>query len=189
MAREPTAPDAELVEGARLGDAGAFDALVRRYARAAFAVALTATHDDQDAEDVCQDAFVRALERLEECRRPSQFAGWLLAIVRHRAQNVRRREQVRRAAPLERTVMANGDSPARDAERSELRARLTQALGTLATGECEVVLLHDLEGRTHGEIAEALGISEVSSRQRLFQARRRLREQLQDLAPGRTADD
>ena len=189
MAREPAATDAELVEGSRLGDATAFDALVRRYARAAFAVALSATRDDQDAEDVCQDAFVRALERLEECRRPSQFAGWLLAIVRNRAQNARRRERVRRAAPLETVELANRDSPAHDAERSELRARLTDALGTLTVAECDVVLLHDLEARTHREIADALGITEVSSRQRLFQARKRLREQLRDLAPWRVADE
>ena len=189
MAREPAAPDAELVERARLGDAAAFDALVRRYARAAFAVALAATRDDQDAEDACQDAFVRALERLEECRRPGQFGGWLLAIVRYRAQNVRRREHVRRAASLDATEIANHDNPARDAERSELRARLTVALGTLTAEECDVVLLHDLEGRTHGEIATALGISEVSSRQRLFQARTRLREQLRNLSPRRVADD
>ena len=189
MAREPAATDADLVERARLGDAAAFDALVRRYARAAFAVALAATRDDQHAEDACQDAFVRALERLEDCRRPSQFAGWLLAIVRNRAQNVRRREHVRRAAPLESTEVANRDSPARDAERSELRKRLTDALGTLSGDECDVVLLHDLEGRTHGEIAAALGISEVSSRQRLFQARTRLREQLRDLSPRAVADE
>ena len=189
MAKEPAATDAELVEGARLGDAWAFDTLVRRYARAAFAVALSTTGDDQDAEDVCQDAFVRALDRLEECRRPSQFAGWLLAIVRNRAQNVRRREQLRRAASLETTGIANADSPARDAERAELRRRLTEALGTLSVEECDVVLLHDLEGRTHGEIAGALGISEVTSRQRLFQARKRLRDQLRALAPRRVADD
>jgi RNA polymerase sigma-70 factor (ECF subfamily) len=189
MARALAATDAELVEGARLGDAAAFDALVRRYARAAFAVALSATRDDQDAEDACQDAFVRALERLEECRRPSQFAGWLLAIVRNRAQNVRRREHVRRAASLDTTEIANRDSPSRDAERSELRARLTAALGTLSAEECDVVLLHDLEGRTHGEIAGALGITDVASRQRLFQARTRLREQLRDLSPRRVVDE
>lgn len=189
MASEPVATDADLVEAARLGDAAAFDALVRRYARAAFAVALAGTRDEQDAEDVCQDAFVRALERLEECRRPSQFAGWLLAIVRNRAQNVRRREQVRRAAPLEATTIATCDSPVRDAERSELRVRLTKAMDRLTMEECDVVLLHDLEGRTHREIADALGISEVSSRQRLFQARRRLREELRDLTPRRVADD
>lgn len=189
MARESAATDAELVEGARLGDAAAFEALVRRYARAAFAVALSRTRDDQDAEDACQDAFVRALERLEECRRPSQFAGWLLAIVRTTAQNVRRREHVRRAAPLHTADIASRDSPPRDAERSELRARLTAALGTLTVEESDVVLLHDLEGRTHREIAGALGISEVSSRQRLFQARTRLREQLRDLSPRRVADE
>lgn len=188
MAREAAATDAALVEGARLGDAAAFEALVRRYTRAAFAVALSVTRDEQDAEDACQDAFVRALERLEECR-PSRFAGWLLAIVRNRAQNVRRREHVRRAAPLDLAALPTRDSPARDAERAELRARLTQALGTLSVEECDVVLLHDLEGRTHGEIASALGISEVSSRQRLFQARTRLREQLRDLAPRPVANE
>src|SRR5438105_2856223 len=65
--------DAELVAHIRHGDAVAADELVRRHFRAAYAVALALLGNAMDAEDVCQDAFVRALERIEKCRKPDRF--------------------------------------------------------------------------------------------------------------------
>src|SRR5215831_13225991 len=126
---EPT--DAQLVAGACAGDATAFDALVRRHYRAAFSVALAHTAHHADAEDVCHDAFVRAGERLEDCRQPDRFAQWLCAIVRNRAHNVIARGRVRRASPLEPDTAASSENPARDAELSELRGRLVRALSVL----------------------------------------------------------
>ena len=181
MADEPIASDADLVNGARLGDAAAFDALVRRYARPAYAVALAMTRDDQDAADVCQEVFVRVMERLEDCRSPDRFGGWLFSIVRSTAHNFRRREWLRRVAPIEETSATSADDPVRAAERSDLRDRLAAAVAGLNHTESDVVLLHDLEGWTHAEIAKALGITEVASRQHLFVARRKLRESLADL--------
>jgi RNA polymerase sigma-70 factor (ECF subfamily) len=181
MADDPVATDAQLVEAARLGDSAAFDALVRRYIRPAYALALSMTRDQVDAEDVCQDVFVRVIERLDECRTPDRFAGWFFAIVRRTTQNFRRREHVRRAAPLEPTTAESVEDPARDSERAELRSRMGLALTELGKTECDVVLLHDLEGWTHRTIGDALGITEVSSRQHLFVARRKLRASLGDL--------
>lgn len=181
MADDPIGTDARLVEAARLGDAVAFDSLVRRYIRPAYALAFSIVRDHLDAEDICQDVFMRAIARLDECRTPERFAGWFFAIVRSTALNFQRRERLRRTEPLGDTSPATSDNPARDAERSELRARLASALSRLGQPECDVVLLHDLEGWTHGAIARALGISEVSSRQHLFVARRKLREALADL--------
>ena len=178
--------DASLVERARRGDAAAFGALVRRHFRAAYAVALAQLGDAMDAEDVCQDAFVRALERLDQCREPAKFAGWLMTIVRNCAHNFRRYERVRATEPLDPASM-NGPGPgppgrsaraARDVERGELRALLETALAELSPAQREVVLLHDMEGWKHREIAERLGLSEVASRQHLFNARRALREGL-----------
>jgi RNA polymerase sigma-70 factor, ECF subfamily len=183
MAEEPVVPDARLVTGARLGDAAAFGALIRRYTRPAYAVARALVGDDDDAADICQDVFVRVIERLDECRSPERFGAWFFAIVRSTAHNYRRRERLRRGAPLEEATAASGESPSRDAERGELRGRIGAALAQLSPVESEVVLLHDLEGWTHQTIAGVLGVSEVGSRQHLFVARRKLRERLADLQP------
>ena len=168
-------PDARLVHLSRSGDAAAFEALVRRHLRAAHAIALAITGEPADVEDVCQDAFITALERLDDCREPERFAAWLLKIVRNRARNYMRDRAARRAALLGVPPPATGAEPAHDAERSDLRDRLTAALSTLPEIQREVVLLHDLEGWRHREVAAALGISEGMSRQHLFNARRALR--------------
>ncbi|MBA2572278.1 MAG: sigma-70 family RNA polymerase sigma factor [Gemmatimonadetes bacterium] len=171
--------DAHLVGLAREGDATAFEQLVRRYFRAAYAVALSGTGDADDAEDVCQDAFVVALERLDECRRPERFAAWLLQIVRHRAHNFRRHRSVRSAAPLVDVDNTPGpDNPLLDAERAQLRERLVAGLDAISETQREVVLLHDLEGWKHREIAQALGFPEGTVRYHLHQARRALRSLL-----------
>jgi RNA polymerase sigma-70 factor (ECF subfamily) len=183
---EPT--DAQLVAATCAGDATAFDALVRRHYRAAFSVALAHAGRHADAEDVCHDAFVRAAERLDDCRQPDRFLQWLCAIVRNRAHNILARARVRRASPLESHSVPSRDNPARDAELSELRGRLERALAALPAIQREVVLLHDLHGLTHDEIADVIGSSSGMSRQHLFKARKRLRGTLgsrssEDLLP------
>lgn len=166
-----------LVERARSGDADAYEALVRQFARTAHAVALAVVKEPADAEDVCQDAFIRALERLEDCRNPDQFGAWLLRIVRNRAHSVRRYLGVREAAPLDVVPVASADpGPQRETERSELRTDLLEALGDLKEVQREVVLLHDLEGWKHREIGELLELPEGTVRAHLFHARRALRE-------------
>ncbi len=173
---EPT--DAHLVMRARADDATAFAQLVRRHYRAAYVVALALMRNRADAEDVCHDAFIRAATHLEECRQPDRFAHWLLVIVRNHARNVHGRETVRQAAPLEPGLADSHEDVARNSDRARLRGRLEQALAQLDPHQREVLLLHDLEGWTHDDIAEAAGISAVNSRQQLFRARRRLRELL-----------
>ena len=171
--------DARLVARARGGDARAFEDLVRRHLRTAHAVALGVLGNPADAEDVCQDAFLAALERLEECRDPERFAAWLLRIVRNKALNARESRSLRMGEPLEPGRIQAADDPARDTERSELRERLLAALAGLTPAQREVVLLHDLEGFKHREIAELLGTSEGAARVQLFQARRALRRLLE----------
>lgn len=198
---EKAANDAILVAQARQGDAAAFEALVRRHYRAAYAVALAILGRPADAEDTCQDAWVRALEKLDTCREPGRFVHWLLQIVRNRARNLLAARRVRAAEPLDtgagRDPEANGvpavaaapDDPRRDYERARLRAQLLEGLARVSEVQREIVLLHDMEGWQHREIAEHLGISEVNCRQHLFQARRRLREILGDEAIGELDDD
>jgi RNA polymerase sigma-70 factor, ECF subfamily len=181
--------DEILVEQARRGDPAAFDTLVRRHYRAAYAVALAILGRRADAEDVCQDAWVRALERLEDCRAPDRFVYWLLQIVRNRARNYLDYRRVRAAEPLEPDTAAGADDPRKDLETELLRGRLEESLAQLPEVQRQIVLLHDLEGWSHREIAASLEISEVMSRQHLFQARRRLREHLGGGALGEMSHD
>ncbi|MFI5311711.1 MAG: RNA polymerase sigma factor [Gemmatimonadales bacterium] len=174
----PPLPDADLVSRALRGDGDAFDQLVRRHYRAAFSVALGVLVNRHDAEDVCQEAFVKALERLEDCREPSRFVQWLLMIVRNRALTYHSYRKVRETSELLPEIAEAPDSPATDLARAELGDVLEKALAELNATQREVVLLHDLEGWTHKEIAESLEMTEVRSRQHLFVARKLLRELL-----------
>ena len=172
-------PDERLVERARRGDAAAFDELTERHLDAAYGLALALLGSPDDAEDCVQDSFIRALERLDQCRTPERFRAWLLEIVRNRALNMKRHGRVRVAVPLDGLDLASGrPDPARDAERGRLRELLTGALAMLTERQRTVVVLHDLEGWQHDEIAEFLKIRTGASRALLFKARRTLRKVL-----------
>lgn len=170
--------DGELVLRARRGDERAFGLLVERYRRAAYAVAYSVTGRHEDAEDAAQESFLVALQRLEECRSPDRFAGWLMTIVRNRSRNLVRRESLRETDPVPLSASTRLPSPDRDTERSELRGVLRQALDALSDVQREIVLLHDLEGWKHREIADRLALPSGTVRSHLHFARRALREAL-----------
>jgi RNA polymerase sigma-70 factor (ECF subfamily) len=177
-----TEPDAILVARIRSGDAAAFEILMRRHFRMAFIVAFALVNNRADAEDVCQDAFLRCWERIADCRDPARVSGWIASIVRNTAHNRRESLRVRHTEPID--AGAHVASPARSdaaAERHELRTQLTAALQTLSSVQREVVLLHDLEGWKHAEIAARLDLSGMMSRRHLSDARKKLRALLADL--------
>ena len=182
MAAEIT--DAELVGRCRAGDAAAFEALVRRHYRATYAVAFAVMRNTMDAEDVCQDAIMRALERLEECRDADRFGAWLGQIARRRAFNARDARRVRDAETLAPEHAEGSANPAREAENDELRSKLLSALDLLSATQRAVVLLHDQDGRTHKEIGGIVGCSEGMSQQHLFAARKILRRHLGEMRDG-----
>lgn len=146
--------------------------------RAAYAVALSVTGRHEDAEDAAQDSFLVALKRLEECRSPEKFGGWLMTIVRNRSRNLVRRESLRETAAVPETAASRGPDPYRTTEQQELRGRLDQAMRPLPQVQREIVLLHDLEGWKHREIAQRLGIPSGTVRSHLHFARKALRESL-----------
>ena len=188
--REPA--DEVLVAQARRGDAAAFERLVRRYARAVHAVARAVLGNPADAEDVSQESWVRALEKLEDCREPKRFVFWLLQIVRNRALSYVEYRRVRRTEPLEHASGISeppgpGD-PGVHWQRERQRRRLEAALSQLTASHREILLLHDVVGWKHRQIAESLGLSEVNCRQRLFQAHARMRELLGEDSEG-VSDD
>jgi RNA polymerase sigma-70 factor (ECF subfamily) len=171
-----------LVLRAKRGDSAAFEALARAYLRAAYAVALAVVRRPADAEDVAQEAMLRAFERLDSCRDPARFGGWLMQITRNHARNWLDKRRLRDVPANDQTAERVDPGPMPDAGAA--RDRLLAALEALGDAQREVVLLHDLDGWTHGEIADALGISEVMSRQHLFQARRALRARLGEVDDG-----
>lgn len=171
--------DAELVRAVRQGSSEAFGVLVRRHVRAAHAVALSILGDADEADDVCQDGFILALERLHQLRQPCRFRSWLHSVIRNRALNVQA-SRSRRAGPgLDALWVVSGlPAPDSEVERSEARREIRKAAEGLTFTQKRVFLLHDVEGMSHGEIAEALGISIGSSRVHLHMARRAVRGRL-----------
>lgn len=163
---------------ARAGNGSAFGSLVGRYMRAAYAVALSVTGRHEDAEDASQEAFLVALQRLNECRNPDRFAGWLMTIVRNRSRNLVRREVLRDTDDVPAGTSSKVPTPDRATEHAELEERLREALAELPEVQREVVLLHDLEGWKHREIAERIGIPAGTVRSHLHFARKSLRNHM-----------
>ena len=156
---------------------------MKRYQRAAYAVALSVVGRHEDAEDAAQEAFLVALDRLEECRSPDRFAGWLMTIVRNRSKNLIRRESLRETEQVPPGAHSRAPTPDRVTETRELRRLLERALAELPEVQRQIVMLHDLEGWKHREIAERLELPSGTVRSHLHFARKALRKALQEV-PG-----
>ena len=131
-----------LVSATLAGDTSAFEVLVRRYRRTTLARALAIVGDGAEAEDVVQDAFVRAYTQLAYCRAPDRFAAWLLAIVQRTALNAIRSRVRRRTTSMPETIPAAGrTAPDYQLAREERRQELLRALEQISQIQREVVLL------------------------------------------------
>jgi len=172
--------EAPLVARVVAGDRAAFGVLVDRYAAVARRVARAVLGDPDDADDAAQDALLSALVKLEQYDPRRPFGPWLLRIVANAATDRRRRRKVRRTEPLDPGLAAHGTRPDTAAERRELSARLRRALAELPERRRIAVVLFDVEGYAHAEIADILGIPEGTVRSEVFHARRRLRVLLAD---------
>jgi len=174
------AGEADLVARTLAGERAAFGVLVERYAPQARRVARAVLGDADEADDAAQDGFLSALVKLAQydARRP--FGPWLMRIVANAATDRRRRRQVRRVEPLDPGLVGGGPRPDTDAVRSELGEHLRAALAELPPRRRTAVVLFDVEGYSHAEIAEMLRIPEGTVRSEVFHARRRLRALLAD---------
>lgn len=179
--REPRRPEgdgideAALVARVRRGDADAFDTLVSRHMRRAFAIAYRLLQQREDAEDLVQDAFLIALDRIDDCEPGRPFGPWFHRIVTNRALNARKARSIRRTEPVPDDVRSPAESPLRAAERSEMRDRLRDALDSLPDRQRTIVEMFELDGCSSTEIAEILEISAGTVRWHLHEARRTLR--------------
>lgn len=183
---ERTAPDDErrLLERVQAGETAAFDELVRRYLRQAFAIAFRVLKQREDAEDVAQEALVATLETIHRFDTSRPFGPWLYRIVMNRALNARKSRSIRQAEPVAEEMVSPGESPEDASERSEARDRLERALATLSERQALIVRLFELEGFSSTEIGSMLDLSDGTVRWHLHQARGALREALQAYRTG-----
>ena len=172
--------DEGLVARTLAGDRAAFGVLVERYAAQARRVARAVLGDPDDADDAAQDGFLSALVKLAQYDSKRPFGPWLMRIVANAATDRRRRRKVRSAEPLDPSLVGGGPRPDAVAVQSELGDKLRAALAELPERRRTAVVLFDVEGYSHAEIARILGIPEGTVRSEVFHGRRRLRALLED---------
>jgi RNA polymerase sigma-70 factor (ECF subfamily) len=174
------------------GEREAFYDLIRPYERRVYAAAFAITHNDADAEDVAQDAMLKAFKNLRQFRAESRFSTWLIQITVNEARMGKRKEHARLVEPIIELQDAEGNYTPRDfadwreipsetLERKEIREELAEALSSLGEIYREVFVLRDMQHLGIEETAKALGISAASVKTRLLRARLMLRDLL---APG-----
>lgn len=178
ISAEPARDDAALVRAARGGSDVAFGALVRTHQRRAYAIARAIVLSHEDAEDAVQEGFLHAYRAMGRFDAAYPFGAWLARIVANAALDLVRRRRVRVTEELPAGVAMPFSDPA---ERSELRARLSSALGELPARQRAVLVLHDVEGYRHAEIGAMLGMPEGTARSDLHHARAAMRRALDDL--------
>src|SRR5512135_1921450 len=200
--KETEAPSEEtvLVEAARSGDMAAFEALVRRYDRNVFRIAQHITQNREDAEDVVQDAFLKAYQNLGQFQGQSKFYTWLVRIAVNEALMRLRRRRPERMVSLDEDVKTEDDSlprevadwspnPEQQYTQSELHDILTKTIQGLPSSFRTVFVLRDVEGLSTEETAEALDLSIPAVKSRLLRARLQLRERLNKYFKKRKAGD
>jgi RNA polymerase sigma-70 factor (ECF subfamily) len=164
-----------LVRAVQEGDDAAFGTLVDRYLESAYATALSVMRNAHDAEDAVQSAFIRALERIDQLKPGSPFGPWFYRVLRSTCLNLRRREALRSHEEIP-VSAAGGRNPERDLQKELTRGMVLVALGELPEMQRLAVTLYDLEGYSHQEIGEILGIAVGTSRAHVHHARRALRQ-------------
>ena len=172
-----------LVERSRVGDLGAYGALVRRFQDMAVGYAQALTHDFHLAEDAAQEAFVRAYLDLGKLREPAAFPGWFRRIVFKQCDRITRRKGLP-VVSLETVDEIGADTRTPDAliEEREIEDQVAVAVGSLPEHQRLVVNLFYISAFSHREIADFLGLSVQMVKNRLHAARKRLRQELIDMA-------
>ena len=190
-----TAEDREFIERVLAGERAAFDGLVRKYNRTAGAIAYAIVGDFSAAEDVVQDAFIKAYRCLASLRDPDRFRVWLAGIVRTQAIDWLRRRKAFWSVPLS---QAFADDPGGDDDaggrsgftappveelyaREELREKVLEAIRGLPEEDRVVVTLKHMDGLSYKEIADITGSTVGAVESRLFRARQVLRKRIEHI--------
>jgi RNA polymerase sigma-70 factor (ECF subfamily) len=171
------AAERRLVKEAQAGDLASFERLYRDNVRKVFALCLRMSQDASLAEELTQEVFVKAWRKLPGFRGESAFSSWLYPMAVNTALSERRSRRRRDARIVADEAPERLEKTPR-APRPEAGFDLERALGTLPPGARAVFVLHDVEGRTHDEIAAMLDLAPGTSKAQLHRARRLLREAL-----------
>src|SRR5436309_14203172 len=175
---------------ARQGDSEAFRALVERHSERAFRLAFRMTGNEQDAEDVVQESFLRAYRQLGRFESRANFGTWLYRITANCAVDLMRARQARhdqaRGDSLDDAAIdlqSNRPDPERLSESAQIQQRVSEAMQALSPLERAAFTLRHYEGRTIAEISRTLGLGTSAAKHSVFRAVRKLRAALEPLAP------
>lgn len=196
---QPANDETKLVDAARGGDVGAFEQLVKRYDRNVFRIAQHITQNREDAEDVVQDAFLKAFQNLGQFQGQSKFYTWLVRIAVNEALMRLRRRRPERMVSIDEDVKTEEDSIPREIadwspnpeqlyNQGELKEILQKTIQGLPESFRTVFILRDVEGLSTEETADALGLSVPAVKSRLLRARLQLRERLTKYFKRRNGD-
>jgi RNA polymerase sigma-70 factor (ECF subfamily) len=170
--------ESQLIRLAAEGDARAIRSLYDRYAPRVFAVVRRIAGDDDLAQDYAQEAWIRAIRALPTFRGDSRFSTWLHRIAVNAALQAVRKAETRK----KREGPEPAEVPIAPRHRDALlQKRLEDALDGLPEGMRQVLILHDVEGYTHEEIGDVLGVTAGTSKSQLFKARAKMRGMLAGL--------
>lgn len=198
MSVEPSSPESspevhesELVKRARRGDLGAYDELVRRYQERIYATVYHMTGNHEDANDLAQEAFIKAFQALKSFKGGSSFYTWVYRIAVNKTLNFLKSRKNRTQYSLndvdfnaennpDLVALISEKTPRREAGLTELQEKLNEAMQQLSEQHRLVVTLHDVQGLPHEEIAKIMDCNVGTVRSRLFYARQQLQGFLAD---------
>ncbi len=186
----PTSPDdPTLVQQAQSGDLQAYDTLVRRYQERIYSTIYQITANHEDANDLAQDTFIKAFQALPSFQGQSSFFTWIYRIAVNRTLNFKKAKRNRNHFSIndvdarieqdpEWVAFISDNTPVRNASLTELQEFLNKALMKLSDVHRTVVILHDVQGLSHEEIAQIMDCSNGTVRSRLHYARQQLQAHL-----------
>ncbi len=183
--KSPEVHESELVKRARRGDLAAYDDLVRRYQERVYATVYHMTSNHEDANDLTQDAFIKAYQALKSFKGGSSFYTWVYRIAVNKTLNFLKQRKNRTQYSLndldfntehnpDLVALVSEKTPRREAGLSELQEKLNEAMQKLSEQHRLVVTLHDVQGLPHEEIAQIMDCNVGTVRSRLFYARQQL---------------
>jgi RNA polymerase sigma-70 factor (ECF subfamily) len=181
----------DLIRRARTGDLEAYDDLVKRYQERIYATIYHMTSNHEDASDLAQDSFIKAYQALKSFKGGSSFYTWLYRIAVNKTINFLKQRKNRNHMSLndldfnaehdpDLVALVSENTPRRAAGLSELQEKLNAALLKLSEHHRLVVILHDVQGQSHEEIAKVMNCNIGTVRSRLFYARQQLQGFLAD---------
>jgi RNA polymerase sigma factor RpoE len=191
-AASPLPPDEmELVQRARRGDLPAYDDLVRRYQERIYATVYHMTANHEDANDLAQEAFIKAFHALKSFKGGSSFYTWVYRIAVNKTINFLKQRKHRAHLSLndldfnaehdpDLVALISEKTPRREVSLAELQEKLNTAMQKLSEPHRLVVTLHDVQGLSHEEIAKIMDCNIGTVRSRLFYARQQLQAYLSD---------